>query len=149
VGRNGADIESAQVAFAAHVEARVRRRDVGSEAGDKASLQAHAESVLRGFGQGYELREGNQRAHEVHDSAQPGYLAGQEETVPGVGPDRVVDAVESERWRERTGNDALQRIRTRYVAEAQGLEQVAGSVAEGIDRGVVEIVRQPKMPGAA
>src|ERR1051326_2254775 len=50
----------------------------------------------------------------------------------------------SEGRRHRTGNDSFQRVRTRDAAEIHSLEQIAGSIRERVDVGIVKRVSQPQ-----
>src|SRR5262249_55129222 len=103
---------------------------------DEAGLKTHAESVL--MIERLPLREGDQRAVKLDIPAQPRDFSGNEEALSPVRPDGAVNRAETERWRHRTGHDALQRVRPGDIAEIQCLKQVTRRVAERVDGGVVQ-----------
>src|SRR4029077_3527727 len=120
----------------AHIEALIRRGLSAAKAVDEAGLEAHPQSVL--VIQRFPFRESHQWPVKLHVSAQAGDLIGNEKALSAMWTDGAVNGAEAEGGRDGTGYDSLQRVGAGNIAEIQRLEQVARSVTERINRGVIQ-----------
>src|SRR5262249_53215849 len=132
---HGADIETAQIIFAAHAKTLVRRRHVGTPATDEAALQVNAQRVL--VIQRLPLREAHHRTIEGYVSSDTGDIARHKKASASIRTNRTVNRAEAEDGDYLACNNPRKRVGTGDVAEVDAFEIEPGSIAESLDAGVV------------
>jgi len=143
VGGDGADVEAANIGFATGGGTVKGRSHIAAETGDVDGLQAHAKRVTSGGIEPEALDRGealifDDRAHVAHAAPNACELHGGGEGLAGVRQVVAVDVAGVIAEHCRAGDDAFEGVLALdSAAEGEGLEEIAGGLAESADRRAV------------
>ena len=136
-GRDGADVETAQIIFATQVGSFERGRNHSGEARDKRSLKVVTEGVAFVV-HGEKLFVLDDGPDGVNRAAEASKLPADEQAFAMVGGVGGIEGVHGEAGGDLAGDDAAERVGAGDASEVEILEQQLGSVADRDQRRTIE-----------
>src|SRR5256885_3154487 len=141
--RDGADIESANIVLAAHIEALERRRYQPAIPADEGCIHTVADGVPSLLHR-KELLELDDRPDGTHRAAESGELRSQRHLLSAMREHAAVERVEGEVGEDLAGDDSVYSVRSGDTAERDEVKQGLRRRAQGNEGGAVQRISQAK-----
>src|SRR5205823_13563466 len=141
--RDGADIESANIVLAAHIEALERRRYQPAIPADEGCIHTVADGVPSLLHR-KELLVLDDRPDGTHRAAESGEFRSQRHLLSAMREHAAVERVEGEVGEDLAGDDSVYSVRSGDTAERDEVKQGLRRRAQGNEGGAVQRISQAK-----